>query len=80
MGERHALFFGLDPKQPEYPSHQRAIEAHVKGNYRVICGHCGVTLLGETGHPGGITKVVWTHDGSSWFGMFRYSGSGGDER
>lgn len=76
MGERHALFFGLDPKQPEYPSHQRTIEARVKGNYRVHCGHCGVSLMGETGHPGGITEIVWTHDGSTWFGTFRYSDSG----
>lgn len=72
MSERHALFFGLDPKQPEWPSHQRALVAHgVQGNYRLICGHCGVTLMGEVGHPGGITKILWTHDGSSWFGRFQ---------
>lgn len=68
--DRHAIFFGLDPKQPEHHSHQQAIASHVKGNYRVICGHCGVTLMGETGHDGGITHIRWTHDQSNWFGTF----------
>jgi hypothetical protein len=69
-GERHRFFYGVDPKQPEFPSQQKAIEARVQGNYRVTCGHCGVPLMGLLGHPGGVTDIIWRHDADSWFGTF----------
>jgi hypothetical protein len=67
---RHRFFFGVDPKQPEYPSQVAAIEARVKGNWRVRCGHCGVSLMGSLGDPGPVTELIWRHDGTSWFGSF----------
>ena len=79
MSDRHRFFFGVDPTQPEYPQHQKAIAARVQGNYRVICGHCGVSLMGELGHEGPVTEIIWRQDGTSWFGSFEVrpdSGSG----
>lgn len=70
MSDRHAYFFGLDPKNPTHPSHEKTIEARVKGNYLVRCGHCGVSLMGRLGYEGPVTEITWTHDGSSWFGTF----------
>lgn len=72
-GERHRFFFGIDPKQPEWPSQQRAIAERIKGNYRVICGHCGVGLMGELGYEGPVTEIIWRHDGNTWFGTFTFS-------
>jgi hypothetical protein len=76
VSERHSFFFGLDPKQPEYPSHQKAIAGLNIGNYRVICGHCGVSLMGEVGHPGPVTEIIWTLAGDAWFGQFAIVASG----
>lgn len=70
VSERHRFFFGVDPKQPEWPSQQRAIAKRVQGNYRVRCGHCGVSLMGELGHDGPVTEIIWRHDGTTWFGQF----------
>lgn len=70
MADRHAYFFGLDPTNPAHPSHEKAIEARVKGNYRVRCGHCGVSLMGHTGFEGPVTEIIWMHDGSTFFGTF----------
>lgn len=77
MSDRHRFFFGVDPTQPEYPSQARAIAARVTGNYRVICGHCGVSLMGERGHEGPTTEIVWRHDGTNWFGSFSVRGGDG---
>lgn len=76
MSERHAYFFGTDPTNPTHPSHEKFIEARVKGNYRVICGHCGVSLMGHVGFEGPTTEIIWTHDGSTWFGTFQVVDSG----
>lgn len=73
-GERHRYFYGVDPAQPEFPSQERAISTRVSGNWRVRCGHCGVSLMGHLGHDGPITEVTWTHDGNTWFGTFVYPG------
>lgn len=71
MCDRHAYFFGLDPKNPLHPGHERAIEARVKGSWRVYCGHCSVSLMGHVEDPiGYVTVIRWTHDGSSFFGRF----------
>lgn len=75
MSERHQFFFGVDPKQPEYPSNEKAICARVPGNWRVRCGHCGVSLMGHLGHDGPITEVIWRHDGTNWFGSFYFPDS-----
>lgn len=70
MSERHAFFFGPDPLHPLHPLHEQVIEARVKGNYRVRCGHCGVSLMGHLGFPGPVTEIIWRLDGDTWFGTF----------
>lgn len=71
MADRHAFFFGLDPTHPLHPSHEQWLGKRIKGSYRVICGHCGVSLMGKVEDPPGfVTEIIWTHDGSNWFGKF----------
>ncbi len=70
MSEKHAFFFGFDPDLEVYRSNLRFIEARIKGNYRVRCWHCGVSLCGTLGHPGPVVELLWKHDGRSIFGTF----------
>lgn len=70
MSEKHAFFFGFDPDLEVWRSNQRFIEARIKGNYRVRCGHCGVSLCGVLGHPGPVVEILWKLEGDSMFGTF----------
>lgn len=67
--ERHAIFLR------DWHENSRAIEKRVKGNWRVRCGHCGVTLGALSDGTGDVaTELTWRHDGETFFGEFYLSG------
>jgi hypothetical protein len=70
MSERHAHFFGSDPEMSSYDSNVKAIEARVGKSWRVICGHCNVTLCASvTDPPTPKVDIVWRNEGG-YFGSF----------
>lgn len=67
VSERHAFFLG-----ESFQSNVEAIERRVPGDWRVICGHCGVGLAGSSGRGGERQDIIWRHDRANWFGSFQF--------
>jgi hypothetical protein len=64
--EKHRIF--LD----DFASNAAALDAqHGVIGWRVVCGHCSMAVAGAVKESGQTVSVLWTHDGSSWFGSFK---------
>lgn len=64
--DRHSFFLA------DWHTNERAISARIQGDWRVRCGHCGVSLGGCLGHGGPTTEIEWRHDQQRdmFFGTF----------